>query len=226
MQPQRPMREAKRRIVWRALGSALIGLLCLAVLGRGEQSLREQAQRLAEAAIAEYKRGDQAGEASDDGMRAYERGIALADQAITLDPSVADGYYAKFLNLGRKSQHSSFASGALNVSRLKGLLRKTLELDPRHAQAWEAQGEMLLRLPRLLGGSDEEGERALRRAADLDPKWPRPLLRLAELDEANGNADRARSEARAALEAARSGGEENYRSEAEALLKRLGPGRR
>ena len=109
----------------------------------------------------------------------------------------------------------------MSVSRLKGLLRKTLELDSRHAHAWEAQGEMLMRLPWLLGGSDEEGERALRRAAELAPKWAKPRLRLAEFDFERGRKARARAEAVIARDLAKAAGDDDYRAEAEALLRKI-----
>jgi hypothetical protein len=109
-----------------------------------------------------------------------------------------------------------------SLSELKRLLDRTLELDPSHAQAWEAKGEMLLRLPRLMGGSASEGERALRRSAELAPRWAKPQLRLAELDWKNGRADAARAEASHARDLARAAGEEDYLRDAEALLRQMG----
>lgn len=151
----------------------------------------------------------------------YDRGITLADQAIALDPGVAEAYYALFVNQGRKAERTGVASQALSVFRLRQLLQKTIELDPRHAHAWEAQGEMLLRLPRLLGGSETDGERALRRSAELDPKWAKPRLRLAELDLRNGRMAEARAEAEAARDLARAAGDEQYSTAAETLLREL-----
>jgi tetratricopeptide (TPR) repeat protein len=151
----------------------------------------------------------------------YDSGIGLAEQAIARDPSVADGHYALFVNLGRKAERTGVAAQTMKISRLKKLLDKTLELDPRHADAWEAKGEMLIRLPRLFGGSEIEGERALRHSAELDPKWAKPPLRLAELDWKKGRVDQARAEAERARDLARASGEQDFLKEAEELLNQM-----
>ena len=179
---------------------------------------QEEARSLAEQAFAANKQGNQLESGWD---AAYDHGIALARQAIALDPGLADAYYALFLNLGRKSERGGISSQMSNLSQLKSLIDRTLELDPRHAHAWEAKGEMLVRLPRLLGGSATEGERAFRRSAELAPQWPKPLLRLAELDWKNGRTGQARSEALRARDLARAAGDEDYVEQAEALLKQI-----
>jgi tetratricopeptide (TPR) repeat protein len=189
------------------------------VFGEEPGARQEEARSLAEQAFAANKQGDQLESGWD---AAYDRGIALANQAIALDPDLADAYYALFLNLGRKSERGGVGSQMKNLSQLKSLIDRTLELDPHHAHAWEAKGEMLVRLPRLLGGSATEGERAFRRSADLAPQWPKPLLRLADLDWKNGRTPEARSEALRALDLARAAGDEDYLEQAEALLKQIG----
>jgi len=179
---------------------------------------REKAQRLADASLDESKKA----EGVESGWEEiYDRGIELANQAMAIDPTVADAHYALFINLGRKTERSGIASQMKAISRLKQLLDETLELDPRHAHAWEAKGEMLLRLPRLMGGSSTEGERALRRSAELAPRWSKPPLRLAELDWKNGRAAEARAEAEHARDLARQAGEEGFAADAEALIKKI-----
>ena len=151
----------------------------------------------------------------------YDSGIGLAEQAIARDPSVADGHYALFVNLGSKAERTGVAAQTMKVSRLKKLLDKTLELEPRHAHAWEAKGEMLMRLPRLFGGSEAEGELALRRSAELAPKWAKPPLRLAELDWKKGRVDQARAEAERARDLARTSGDVDFLKKAEELLSQM-----
>jgi tetratricopeptide (TPR) repeat protein len=198
-----------------------IALAVLALAGAAlavEAKAPSEGQRLAEAALAEYRRA----ETLETGWQeVYDRGLALAEQAVALDPHVADGYYAIFLNLGRKSERTGMAAQAKNVGRLKDALAKTLEADPNHAHAWEARGEMLMRLPWILGGSEKDGERALRRSAELAPEWPKPMLRLAQYDGKEGRVAQARSEAQRALELARKRGDETIAKDAEALLTEL-----
>lgn len=189
-----------------------------AALGGPAAARRDEARALAEQAFATSKEADRLEHGWE---AAYDRGFALANQAVALDPGFADAYYAAFLNLGRKSERSGIGLQMTNLSQLRRLLDRTLELDPSHAHAWEAKGEMLLRLPRLMGGSASEGERALRRSAELAPQWAKPQLRLAELDWKNGRADEARAEALRARDLARAAGDEDYLRDAEALLRQM-----
>ncbi|MGH7897765.1 MAG: hypothetical protein ACREQQ_07425, partial [Candidatus Binatia bacterium] len=78
--------------------------------------------------------------------------------------------------------------------------------------------EMLLRLPWLLGGSETEGEQALRRSQELAPKWAKPPLRLAEFHWKKGKTEEARAEALHASELARAAGDGDGLKAAEALL--------
>jgi len=188
-------------------------------LGEAPSTRQEEAQALAEQAFAANRQGNQLESGWD---AAYDHGITLANQAIAVDPGLADAYYALFLNLGRKSERGGVGSQMKNLSQLKSLVDRTLELDPHHAHAWEAKGEMLVRLPRLLGGSTTEGEKALRRSAELAPQWPKPVLRLAEIDWKNGQKESARSEALRARDLARAAGDEDYLKAAEALLGEMG----
>jgi tetratricopeptide (TPR) repeat protein len=191
--------------------------LCLAAEGR-----RTEAQSLADAAFAECHKADRL---ASDWDATYDSGIELAKRAIEIDPSFADGYYALFVNLGRKSERTSVATQAMHVAELKKLLDKTLELDPTHTHAWEAKGEMLMRLPRLLGGSETQGLQALRRSAELDPKWPKPVLKLAQYDWKKGHVAEARTGAERARELARAAGDEDATKEADDLLKEIGGSR-
>jgi tetratricopeptide (TPR) repeat protein len=183
-----------------------------------DATAKSEARRLAEQSQQAYHRA----EAAETGWaEIYDQGIDLARRAIALDPSDAEAHYSLFLNLGRKSQRSGLGSQFRNVSDLKAELAKTIELDPNHADAWEARGEMLLKLPRLFGGSRSDGEKALRRSQELAPDWAKPPLRLAELYEKEGKTEEARAQASRALELARKSGDARFASDAEALLTRL-----
>lgn len=175
-----------------------------------------EAKRLAEAARAAFRDGDDKRD-----VASYDRGVELAERAIALDPANAEAHYALFLNLGRKSEESGMMSRMKNAGRLRKLLERTIELDPRHAHAWEALGEMLLRLPGLMGGSEADGVRALERAADLEPNWPKPALRLAEHYAENGDGGKARRFAERARDLARAARDAESQKRAEELLTKL-----
>ena len=174
-----------------------------------------EARRLADESFAAYK---QAGTAGAGAAALYESGIDLARRSIALDPKFADAHYALFLSLGGQSQERGLATKFTNLSELKAALAKTIELDPNHAHAWEARGEMLLKLPKLLGGSRSEAEKALRRSRELAPTWSKPVLRLAQLHRRDGDLETARAEAAVALELAKSAGDEELAREAADVL--------
>ena len=77
---------------------------------------------------------------------------------------------------------------------------------------------MLIRLPRLLGGSRSKGVEALERAAALAPDWPKPRLRLAEYYRGQNDPERSAAFAREALALARTAGDEKAAAEAVRLL--------
>lgn len=166
-------------------------------------------------ATAQYHIGDNLEEG---GAAEYDKGVALAERAVGLDPNCADAYFALFVNLGRKAERAGKVAQLQVVGRLTDLLTKTLELDPLNAHAWEARGEMLTRLPWILGGSTAKGEQALERSAVLAPQWAKPALRLAELHWKNGDAPRAEREAEKARDLARAAADQDHLKEAELLL--------
>jgi len=180
-----------------------------------------EAKRLAEEAREKYRTAESRAEGWEP---IYEEGAALAERAIALDPRSADAHYALFLNLGRKAERTSVSAQAMVIDRLKALLAKALELDPNHAHAWEAQGEMWMRLPWLLGGSEEKGEKALERAAALAPEWSKPPLRLAQYHWKKGKAEQAKAEAERARELARKARDQGFVTESENLLTKISAG--
>lgn len=202
-----------------AAGAVVALLLLVRVAWATDDTRKQEAARLAKESMAHYHRGD----ALEHGWeQEYGEGISLAEKAIALDPDDADAYYALFVNLGQKAQRNGVVAQARTVSRLKELLKKTLELDPRHADAWEATGEMLIRLPWILGGSDQRGEEALERAAEIDPKWAKPPLRLGQLHWRKGEVERARREAERAAALAEKAADADYLEEARQLLEEIG----
>ena len=94
----------------------------------------------------------------------FEKGQALGEQAVALDDRSADAHFALFCNLGELMR----VDGEVNITSVMGFRRITKELDrtlehaPDHLDALSAKGTFLLRLPSLLGGDREKGEKLLR----------------------------------------------------------------
>ena len=164
-------------------------------IGAVASAIAEDASSLVAQSTERFREGSRAAE----GWRPIlDEGVRLAERAVELDPRNAEARYVLFLNLGTRAERSGVGTQLFIVRRLRSLLDETIELDPAHAHAWEARGEMLAKLPRFLGGSLPEAEKSLQRATELAPDWAKPWLRLAELArpdnprEARELADRAR----------------------------------
>jgi Flp pilus assembly protein TadD len=135
---------------------------------------------------------------SDDARTAtLEHGLAVAQQAVSADERDAKAHFAIFCNLGRKleAQGASLA-GLSNVKYLFGELDRAIALQPGFVDAYTAKGALLVRLPRLLGGDPDEGERLIRHAVALAPDHPTARLQLVKALLEKGNEDEARSEVR------------------------------
>ena len=101
------------------------------------------------------------------------RGLDRAEEAVRMDAQDAVAHFAVFCNLGKRLQmeQSGFRLFVplAELSRARNELDVALRLVPDYAAALAAKGEMLVELPRLLGGDAREGELLLRRAAASDP---------------------------------------------------------
>ena len=83
-----------------------------------------------------------------------DRAQAAADQALKLDPGLADAWASAAL----------VAYGRENYDRAEGLFRRAIELNPNHAMALKFYGNLLFDLARI-----DESVRYLEQAAGVDP---------------------------------------------------------
>ena len=105
-----------------------------------------------------------------------------------------------FCNLGRKLEDDGASiAGVSNVSRLKSEIDRALALEPSFIDAMTAKGAFLVKLPSLLGGDADEGERLLRRAVQLAPDHAPARLELAKALDEKGDKHAALEEARTVL---------------------------
>src|SRR5438552_17078839 len=150
------------------------------------------------------------------------RGLALAEEAVAADEGDPKAHFAVFCNLGNDLKMRGVALQSLfAVRRLRREIDRTLELAPDYADALVGKGELLLGLPRLLGGDAAEGERLLRAALRVDPDFVQAHLGLARALAARGVRDEARAEARRALAAAERAPDPAKEMEARDLLAQL-----
>jgi len=104
------------------------------------------------------------------------------------NPRDAVAHFAVFCNLGKRLDMERHGGGLFatlgDLHRVQREIEIALALAPDYPAALAAKGEMLVELPRLLGGDPREGERL--RAVALDPDDPRVRLMLANVAQAAG----------------------------------------
>lgn len=161
----------------------------------------------------------------DDAQRAdmLQRGLDGAEHAVAENANDAKAHFAVFCNLGRKLEEDGASiAGVANVSRLKSEIDRALALEPGFVDAMTAKGSFLVKLPVLLGGDADEGERLLRRAVELAPNHAPARLELARALDEKGDEHAALEEARAVLTAGDARSAPAEASEARELTARLG----
>jgi len=153
----------------------------------------------------------------------FEKGQALGEQAVALDDRSADAHFALFCNLGELMR----VDGEVNVTSVMGFRRitkeldRTLELAPDHLDALSAKGTFLLRLPSLLGGDREKGEKLLRYVLLKAPQSVNARLSLALTYCADGRHNEAISLASEALDLAQAQKQDDFAPEAAKVLAQL-----
>lgn len=153
----------------------------------------------------------------------FEKGQILGEQAVTLDDRSADAHFALFCNLGELMR----VDGELSITSVMGFRRmmkeldRTLELAPEHLDALSAKGTFLIRLPSLLGGDKEKGERILQYVLLKGPQAVNARLSLATRYCANGRHREAFLLASEALDIAQAQRMDDFIPEASRVLAQL-----
>jgi tetratricopeptide (TPR) repeat protein len=153
----------------------------------------------------------------------FEKGQALGEQAVAPDDRSADAHFALFCNLGELMR----VDGEVNITSVMGFRRitkeldRTLELAPDHLDALSAKGTFLLRLPSLLGGDREKGEKLLRYVLLKAPQSVNARLSLAKTYCADGRHSEALSLASEALDLAQAQKQDDFAPEAAKVLAQL-----
>jgi tetratricopeptide (TPR) repeat protein len=153
----------------------------------------------------------------------FEKGQALGERAVALDDRSADAHFALFCNLGELMR----IDGELTITSVMGFRRmtkeldRTLELAPDHLDAMSAKGAFLLRLPSLLGGNREQGEKLLQYVLLKSPQSVNARLSLAKSYCADGRHSEALSLASEALDLIQTYQWDDFAPEAENVLAQL-----
>ncbi len=149
----------------------------------------------------------------------FDRAIALAETAVQLEEGNAEGHFLLFCALGRQAEMQNPLRQAMALPRLRREIDRTILLDPQHARGLAAKGEMLFRLPPLLGRDLAGAESYLRRSIAADDTYWRAQLVLARVLAGRGRAAEAEAGLRRML--ARIDPQREERHEALTLLAEL-----
>ena len=203
------------------LGGLLV-ILVLIVGGMPSTSVgQESAKELSAKALHECQKGRTA-QVRQIRLAHFERGQTLAERAVQLDNRLADGHFALFCSLGEKLRlDGEIISSVFGFRRMMAALDQTLFLNPNHLDALSAKGTFLVRLPGLLGGDTEKGERLLRRVIREEPTSVNARLALAKSCEARGEHDEAVRLAQEAFKFAVEFRRQDFISEAKSTLAEL-----
>jgi len=205
----------------RRISAALLTLFCLAARNAGAAGAEPMPAELARAARAACEEGRRAPDRATR-LADFQRGQSLAQHAVKLDERSADAHFALFCNMGELMRiDGESVSALMGLRRLMGELDRTLELDPQHTDALAAKGQLLIRLPRWVGGDAQRGEQMLREVIVKDPNAFASRLVLAKTCDARGDRDEAISFITRALQIARSQGRADKIAEAQAALAEL-----
>ncbi|MFN8640524.1 MAG: hypothetical protein U0802_02235 [Candidatus Binatia bacterium] len=118
---------------------------------------------------------------------ALERGLAMAEAAVAADANDARAHFAIVCYVGKRMARAGFSLRQLtDLRRLRREMDATLALAPGDADALLAKGALLLKLPRLLGGDQDEAEALLRAALVAEPDNDRARCFLAEAQRSRG----------------------------------------
>jgi hypothetical protein len=200
-------------------------LAAAAIISRsGVAAATDSASDLTAQAMRECEVGQEAS-AREERRAHFERGESLATKAVTLDDKSAPAHFAIVCNLGELLRvDGEKLTSLLSLRRLMSEVDRTLQLDPNHVDAMATKGTLLMRLPRVLGGNTQEGERLLREVVKRDDSAVTSRITLAKSCVGSGKRDEGIQLASRALEIARQEGRADKVAEAQATLAELGAG--
>lgn len=156
---------------------------------------------------------------------AYEAGAKAAQQAFQMDDANADAHFFYAANLGSAERLKGLTNAALVVQDIKHCAMRAIELNPKHAQALQLMGGLLMELPWFLGGNTNTAQEYLERAIVADGNFTNARLLLARLYKKQGRLGDAKRQLEAVILADhphyRFAWERHYKPQAQQLLNEL-----
>lgn len=203
-------------------------LISIFLVGSGHSLVlaEQSAHELSTLALEECQKGRLATE-RDVRLGHFERGEAIAERAIEADEQSAEAHFALFCSLGEQMRIDGppTFSSIFGYNKMMDELNRTLELDPEHIDALSSKGTLLVKLPGILGGDSEKGEKLLREVIKREPKAINARLVIAESCADRGQHEEALTLATTALKIAQVQNRQDLIPEAEEVLSNLKNGK-
>lgn len=121
------------------------------------------------------RRGEKGGGASD-----FALGMQRCSESVKLSSTTANAYFWLGVALARYGE----AKGALKslplIKPIRAEMARTLELDPGHGGAHQVLGQILWKLPRIVGGDKKAALAEFQEALRLSPRYTSNYIPLAE----------------------------------------------
>ena len=193
---------------------AWIGILCCVLIGPNVWA-EESVQVLTGQAMEECQKGRRAKDADARSMH-FDRGRALAEEAVAIDAQSADAQFSLFCNIGERMRaNGEVLFSVFEYGRMMEALDQTLALNPNHLDALSSKGTILIEVPEFLGGDDEEGEVMLRQVIKDEPESINARMVVARQCAERGEHQEAFELSKRALELAKQQRREDLLPEAE-----------
>ena len=156
---------------------------------------------------------------------AYEAGARAAKQAFELDESNADAHFFHAANLGSAERLRGITNAAMVVKEIKLCAMRAIELNPKHAQALQMMGGLLMELPWFLGGDEKKAQEYLERAIAADGNFTNARILVATIYKKQRRIDDAKQQLEAVIRAGhphyRFAWERTYKPQAEKMLREI-----
>jgi tetratricopeptide (TPR) repeat protein len=168
----------------------------------------DRARDLLEAAITKERRvdslitlsyvyflvGDVRARTREEKLAAYDRGRQVGERAVELAPRDEEAHLWYGINSGRWGQTNGVLRSLFLLGTVKKEIEIVLELNPRSVRGRALAGNVLMEVPRIVGGDRTEAEKQFRRGLKIDPHFTAIRVDLARLMIGDKRYDEARQE--------------------------------
>ena len=158
-------------------------------------------------------------------QKAYQDGAKAAKHAFEIQDSNAQAHFLYAANLGSAERIKGLTNAAMKVKEIKQHVARAIELDPKHAQALQMMGGLLMELPWFIGGDEKKAQVYLEQAIAADGNFTNARILLATLYKKQDRVAEARQQLEAVIHAAHPHypytWARKFKPEAERLLKEM-----